>query len=86
VRLSEPIVLWYFTTWLMESLVIFFLCCLVEQPSVGRKADLAQFREILRIDLFEDCSAFTRVTACTHALSPYIVTRIPKASANSSPP
>ena len=29
----------------------------------------------LRIVLFEDCSAFTRVTACTLALSPYIVTR-----------
>ena len=25
----------------------------------------------LRIDLFEACSAFTRVTACTRALSPY---------------
>ena len=25
--------------------------------------------------LFEDCSAFTRVTACTLALSPYVVTR-----------
>ena len=29
----------------------------------------------LRIVLFETCSAFTRVTACTLALSPYIVTR-----------
>src|SRR5207248_400561 len=29
----------------------------------------------LRIVLFEACSAFTRVTACTLALSPYIVTR-----------
>jgi cobalamin biosynthesis protein CbiD len=29
----------------------------------------------LRIVLFEVCSAFTRVTACTLALSPYIVTR-----------
>ena len=29
----------------------------------------------LRIVLFEDCSAFTRVTACTLALSPYFVTR-----------
>jgi hypothetical protein len=29
----------------------------------------------LRITLFEACSAFTRVTACTLALSPYIVTR-----------
>jgi len=29
----------------------------------------------LRIVLFEDCSAFTRVTACTLAASPYFVTR-----------
>jgi hypothetical protein len=29
----------------------------------------------LRIVLFEACSAFTRVTACTLALSPYFVTR-----------
>jgi hypothetical protein len=28
-----------------------------------------------RIDLFEACSAFTRVAACTLALSPYFVTR-----------
>jgi hypothetical protein len=34
----------------------------------------------------EACSAFTRVTACTLALSPYIVTRYPKASATSFPP
>jgi hypothetical protein len=40
----------------------------------------------LRIDLFEVCSAFTRVTACTLALSPYFVTRYPKASATSFPP
>jgi hypothetical protein len=40
----------------------------------------------LCIDLFEACSAFTRVTACTLALSPYFVTRIPKASATSLPP
>src|SRR4030081_2043777 len=39
-----------------------------------------------RIVLFEVCSAFTRVTACTLALSPYIVTRYPKASATSLPP
>src|SRR5437899_4856549 len=32
----------------------------------------------LRIDLFEACSAFTRVTACTLALSPYFVTRLPE--------
>jgi len=31
-----------------------------------------------RIDLFEACSAFTRVTACTLALSPYFVTRLPE--------
>jgi hypothetical protein len=30
----------------------------------------------LCIVLFEACSAFTRVTACTLALSPYVVTRI----------
>jgi hypothetical protein len=29
----------------------------------------------LRIGIFEDCSAFTHVTACTLALSPYFVTR-----------
>src|SRR6202521_1327219 len=40
----------------------------------------------LRIVLFEACSAFTRVPACTLALSPYIVTRYPKASATSLPP
>ena len=34
------------------------------------------YRVGLRIDLFEACSAFTRVTACTLALSPYIVTRL----------
>ena len=32
----------------------------------------------LRIDLFEACSAFTRVAACTLALSPYFVTRLPE--------
>jgi hypothetical protein len=40
----------------------------------------------LRIVLFEACSAFTRVTAYTLALSPYFVTRFPKASATSLPP
>ena len=33
------------------------------------------YRVGLRIGLFEACSAFTRVTACTLAPSPYIVTR-----------
>src|SRR4030088_3507722 len=40
----------------------------------------------LRIVLFEACSAFTRVTACTLRLSTYFVTRYPKASATSLPP
>ena len=35
---------------------------------------------------YKACSAFTRVTACTLALSPYIVTSYPKASATSLPP
>src|ERR1700686_1583081 len=39
----------------------------------------------LHIDLFEACSAFTRVAACTLARSP-IVAAIPKASDISSPP
>src|ERR1700676_4607224 len=40
----------------------------------------------LHIVLFEACSAFTRVSACTLARSPYFVTRYPKASDISSPP
>ena len=36
----------------------------------------------LRIVLFEACSAFTRVTACILALSPYFVTRYLKAAAS----
>src|SRR5207253_123095 len=40
--------------------------------SIPRKGD----RVGLRIVLFEACSAFTRVTACTLALSPYFVTRL----------
>src|SRR5712672_1917266 len=40
----------------------------------------------LHIDLFEACSAFTHVAACTLARSPYFVTRYPKASDISSPP
>src|SRR5215472_13023275 len=40
-----------------------------------------------RIALFEACSAFTRVTACTLATSPYFVTRCsPEASTVSLPP
>src|SRR6516164_80763 len=38
------------------------------------------------IDLFEVCSAFTHVAACTLARSPYFVTAIPGASEISSPP
>jgi hypothetical protein len=63
----------------------------------GRAVDYAHFpsrislprkgRRIgLRIVLFEACPAFIRITACTLALSPYIVTRYPKASTTSSPP
>src|SRR6202030_2616746 len=51
----------------------------ISLPRKGRRVGL-------RIVLFEACSAFTRVTACTLALSPYFVTRYPKASATSSPP
>src|SRR6476469_11012244 len=40
----------------------------------------------LHIDLFEACSAFTHVAACTLARSPYFVTSYPKASDISSPP
>src|SRR6202049_2961326 len=40
----------------------------------------------LHIVLFEACSAFPRVAACTLARSPYFVTRYPKASDISSPP
>jgi hypothetical protein len=45
-----------------------------------------QIRVSLRIVLFEACSAFTRVTACTLAPSPYFVTASPKASTVSLPP
>ena len=48
----------------------------------GRKLFLVP----VRIVFFEVCSAFTYVAARTLALSPYFVTRIPKASAISSPP
>jgi len=51
----------------------------VSLPRKGRRVGL-------RIVLFEACSAFTRVTACTLALPPYFVTRYPKASAISFPP
>jgi hypothetical protein len=40
-------------------------------PRYGRQVGL-------RIVLFEACLAFTRVTACTLALSPYFVTRLPE--------
>src|SRR5512143_1915413 len=40
----------------------------------------------LRIVLFEDCSAFTRVTACTLALPPIRGTLSPEASTASLPP
>jgi hypothetical protein len=43
-------------------------------------------RVSLCIDIFEACSAFTRVTACTLAPSPYFVTASPKTSTVSLPP
>ena len=46
----------------------------------------SELRVGLRIVLFEACSAFTRVTACTLAPSPYFVTVSPKASTVSLPP
>ena len=51
----------------------------VSLPRKGRRVGL-------HIVLFEACSAFTRVAACTLARSPYFVTRYPKASDISSPP
>src|SRR5437870_1135655 len=50
-------------------------CCFAHSPS---RVSLPRYgcRVGLRIDLFEACSAFTRVTACTLALSPYFVTRL----------
>src|ERR1700736_6352320 len=51
----------------------------VSLPRKGHRVDL-------HIVLFEACSAFTCVAACTLARSPYFVTRYPKASDISSPP
>src|SRR5438094_9967088 len=48
--------------------------CFAQSPS-GVSLPRYGIRVGLRIVLFEACSAFTRVTACTLALSPYIVTR-----------
>jgi len=49
--------------------------CFAQSPS---RVSLPRYgcRVGLRIVLFEACSAFTRVTACTLALSPYFVTRL----------
>jgi hypothetical protein len=64
------------------------LCtCCRHYPGAATEALFARFpsrislprkghRVGLRIVLFEACSAFTRVTACTLALSPYFVTRL----------
>ena len=54
-------------------------------PAVSAFPDMA-VGSACALSFFEACSAFTRVTACTLALSPYIVTRYPKASATSLPP
>src|ERR1700680_3630466 len=47
----------------------------VAHPSSGVSLPRYGSRVGPRIGLFEACSAFTRVTACTLALSPYFVTR-----------
>ena len=54
-----------------EAVLRSFLLSRVSLPRYGSRVGL-------RIDLFEACSAFTRVTACTLALSPYFVTRLPE--------
>ena len=60
-----------------------FCSCSPNHVSLPRK----EGRVGPRIVLFEACSAFTRVTACTLATSPYIVTRwSPEASTVSLPP
>jgi hypothetical protein len=50
----------------------------IAHPSSGISLPRNGSRFGLRIDLFEACSAFTLVTACTLALSPYFVTRLPE--------
>src|ERR1700730_11780896 len=62
--------------WTYSSLVS---SCRISLPRKGCRVGL-------HIVLFEACSAFTRVAACTLARSPYFVTRYPKASDISSPP
>jgi len=60
-----------------------FCSCSPNHVSLPRK----EGRVGPRIVLFEACSAFTRVTACTLATSPYFVTRwSPEASTVSLPP
>jgi hypothetical protein len=60
-----------------------FCSCSPNRVSLPRKRG----RVGPRIVLFEACSAFTRVTACTLAASPYFVTRwSPEASTVSLPP
>src|SRR6266481_5617122 len=56
-----------------------------EQP-MKEKRCVALPKPLTKNTPYKACSAFTRVTACTLALSPYIVTRYPKASAISLPP
>ena len=50
----------------------------IAHPFSGVSLPRKGHRVGLRIDLFEACSAFTRVTACTLALSPYFVTPLPE--------
>ncbi len=51
----------------------------ISLPRYGRRVGLC-------IGLFEACSAFTRVTACTLAMPPYFVTPSPEASTALLPP
>jgi hypothetical protein len=69
---------------MLRALSLCACCCHYPGAATGCPALLIQPSRIslpryggrvgLRIDLFEVCSAFTRVTACTLALSPYVVT------------
>src|SRR5262245_57872694 len=64
------------SSWVYSSLVSPSRVSLPRKGSPGR----------LHIDLFEACSAFTHVAACTLEWSPYLLSRYPKASDISSPP
>jgi hypothetical protein len=74
------------------DLMLAELCDLFEERRLGTASQLERLRRREGEDRpahrpFEACSAFTRVTACTLAASPYFVTRwSPEASTASLPP